>query len=61
MKLKYTLNKLERTTVSIDKGLHILVKAYALRKKITVAEAVWQLLGRALAEEECIKSDKKEY
>ena len=62
MKLKRILRGRERTTLAVDRVVHVLVKAYARKKNISVAQATWQLLGKSLAEDAGveIKNEEKE-
>jgi hypothetical protein len=50
LKVKRILRDGERTTVAVDRLTHVLVKNYAKQHGLTVAEAVWRLLGKSLAE-----------
>ena len=51
MKLKRILKEGERTTLSVHRLTHVLVKHYAKQHGLTVAEATWRLLGKGLAED----------
>jgi hypothetical protein len=55
LKPKQVLRKQERTTLSVDKNTHLAVRLYAKRRGISVAQATWELLGRALCEDEGIE------
>jgi len=52
MPRRYVLPADRRTTIAVDWAIHLLIKEYASRHNMTVAEATWVLIGKALAQEE---------
>jgi hypothetical protein len=62
MKTKRILSEKEKTTLAVDRETLLLVKAYARKKGLTVAEATFWLIGRGLAAEygmEWVRKDEQ--
>lgn len=51
MKIRYGIPAEEKTTVTIDKETHELVKEYAQKNYCSITEAVWMLLTWAIYED----------
>jgi len=59
LKVKRVLKEGERTTLSVNRLTHALVKAYARKHGLTVAEATWRLLGEALCADAGIEFERE--
>lgn len=58
MREKYVLPADERTTISIDKEVHAILKGYAREKGISLAHAVFTIIGKGLAQERGLERER---